>query len=246
MNPLAAATVASPAPRPRWKRVLRRVLRMCKRAALLLLAFTLAYVGAAIVLGLIPVNRDYVSAAGGVEVFVVSNGVHVDFVLPVRCAAVDWSELLPREEFGDVDASYDHVWFGWGERAFYIETPTWADVKVSVVAKAMLYPTPTAMHVVYSRFAPAAGESVKRLMLSPEEMHTLVRLIRESFQITKDGSFQRIAGASYGATDNFYEARGSYHLFNTCNMWTNRLLSETGVRTAVWSPFTLAILYHLD
>ena len=55
-----------------------------------------------------------------------------------------------------------------------------------------------------------------------------------------------IPGKSYGPTDHFYEGTGKYHAFNTCNMWTNRVLKETGVRTAAWSPFTEGILYHLE
>ena len=38
---------------------------------------------------------------------------------------------------------------------------------------------------------------------------------------------------------------GSYHAFNTCNSWTNRVLASIGVRTAMWSPTDHAILYQL-
>jgi hypothetical protein len=48
------------------------------------------------------------------------------------------------------------------------------------------------------------------------------------------------------AKSSCYEAVGSYHAFNTCNLWTNRVFKQIGVKTALWSPFTKDIVYHLD
>lgn len=204
------------------------------------------YLTAAVLLGLIPVNRSFRNAEIGTEVLVVSNGVHVDFILPVRTPLADWSEDFPTEQFGAVFPAHRHLYFGWGERNFYINTPTWDDARVSTISRALLWPTSSAMHVQYLWRTPEPGDDVKRLILTDEQYRTLVRLIRESFAQSSDGKFILIPGKAYGGTDNFYEGAGSYHAFNTCNMWTNRLLAETGVTTAAWSPFAAAILYHLE
>src|SRR3546814_5762847 len=53
-----------------------------------------------------------------------------DLVLPRRAAGVDWTRLVKPAHFGDPRyAGFDHLAFGWGERHFYLETPTWADVR---------------------------------------------------------------------------------------------------------------------
>lgn len=54
-----------------------------------------------------------------------------------------------------------------------------------------------------------------------------------------------IAGAHYGANDAFFEARGHYSLFETCNEWTRRGLAAAGVRVPVWAPFDKALFYQL-
>ena len=51
-----------------------------------------------------------------------------------------------------------------------------------------------------------------------------------------------IAGYSYLGTDAFFEARGRYTLFVTCNEWVRRGLGDAGIRTSVWSPFPAPLL----
>ena len=245
-SPNSTRPVAIPHEPSRWKRWVRRAWRWTWVSAVAAVGFTVAYLLFAVVLGLIPVNTEYAPADDGVEVFAVSNGIHVDFVLPVRTETIDWSERLPRSSFPDVGPEHRYIWFGWGERSFYIETPTWDDAQASVIAKAMLWPTETTMHVSYSAWKPAPTDTAKRLVLTREAYTTLAGEIQASFETTSGGGYRLIPGASYGATDNFYEANGTYHLFNTCNMWTNRLLKKSGVRTALWSPFAQTIVHHLE
>ena len=230
----------------RVRKRLRKLLKYGLVALGVLVAASVVYLGAAVVLAFVPVNEDFENAAEGIEIYLVSNGVHVDFVLPVRSPSIDWSALFPRERFVNVDPTYEYLMFGWGERKFYVETPAWSDVRVWTVATAMLWPTSTAMHVQYGRYEPVVGERTRRVVLSRDQYETLVEAIRKSFRTTAKGRVIPIPGKSYGDSDNFYEGTGTYHAFNTCNMWTNRMLKETGVRTAVWSPFTEGILFHLD
>lgn len=179
------------------------------------------------------------------EIFLISNGVHVDFLLPVETPALDWSKLVPREQFGRVDAGCPYLFVGWGDRGFYLDTPTWSDLKLSTLCKALFWPNGSVLHVQYLSYRPEADSSCRRLLVTPEQYRILCRHVQDSFQKNGDGAYKLIPGKSYGATDNFYEANGSYHLFNTCNMWTNGALKKMGVRTACWSPFAQAILYHL-
>ncbi|MDH5654622.1 MAG: DUF2459 domain-containing protein, partial [Spirochaetia bacterium] len=85
-----------------------------------------------------------------------------------------------------------------------------------------------------------------KISISLEQYRILVQYIQSSFQKDRNGKFIRIPCCTYdGLNDNFYEAEGSYHLFYTCNSWTNEALKKIGVRAALWAPFDRAILYHL-
>src|SRR4051794_20034399 len=113
------------------RRPIRFVLRWIGRtfaAALLIYVSFLA-------LGCVPINTNYVPATGDdrVVIYVRSNEIHTDLVLPVlhEASGCDWRERFPPQHIrGDV-AECPYVAFGWGNRAFYVDTPTWAEFKLS-------------------------------------------------------------------------------------------------------------------
>ena len=50
--------------------------------------------------------------------------------------------------------------------------------------------------------------------------------------------------AQYGHTDAFYEARGAYSMFHSCNTWANKGLKVAHMPSAVWTVFDKGILRH--
>ncbi|WP_242916846.1 TIGR02117 family protein [Pontibacter liquoris] len=199
---------------------------------------------AGLLLTSIPVNRGYAQTAGGVEIFVISNGVHTDLVVPVKTPDIDWRQRLPLYQFAGADSTYTYLSFGWGDRRFYVETPEWKDLTPDVAISAALWPTPSALHVAYLRGRLAPGKRQRRLQLSPAQYQQLVTYITHSFQ-QQNGRFILMPGVGYTDQDNFYEARGRFFLFNNCNNWVNRGLKAAGVRTALWAPLPFAVMRHL-
>jgi hypothetical protein len=49
-------------------------------------------------------------------------------------------------------------------------------------------------------------------------------------------------GRGYGPADIFYEGRGRYNAYRTCNEWTGEALRTAGVRTGVWTPLSQSIM----
>ena len=97
---------------------------------LALVVLLLGYSAAGLIGGAIPVNGGWTQPEQGVEIWVESNGIHTGIVVPKVAAGVDWRPLAKPEHLADPRyAGYSHLSFGWGERAFYLETPTWAEVK---------------------------------------------------------------------------------------------------------------------
>ncbi len=223
----------------------RGLRRLAIWSAVLLLGGPLLYVLAAVGLALIPVNKGFVDSPDGVEIFLVSNGIHVDFLVPVKTPAKDWSEMLPRESFKAVDDESSRILFGWGDRGFYLETPTWSDLKVTTVLNAVFWPSASVVHAEYFLGDPISDDSCRRVRLSEKAYRELCTYLESSFRKDSTGRLVLIPGKSYHDTDNFYEGEGSYHAFNTCNLWANRGLKKIGVRTALWSPFAGGILRHV-
>lgn len=209
---------------------------ICKRIAIVFAVLSLTWL-LVVLIGLIPVNNDFVETADGVEIMIISNPVHADLVLPIRSGEHDWAEHFPEGCFQRGARMPTHIAIGWGDKGFYIETPTWSDLKVSTAANALLLSSPTCVHV--EMFHLPAGQTLEgsqSVKISPEQYQELVSFIQSSFQVDDDGNKVQIADACYGECDAFFEGTGSYHLFNTCNSWVGRGLRSASVRSGIMTP----------
>jgi uncharacterized protein (TIGR02117 family) len=220
-----------------------RVLRKLGIALGVLLAIPLAYLLAGQIGGMIPSNGDWVQAKRGVVVFVETNGIHTGIVVPVSAAGVDWRDLVKPEHLGDPRYAGTHLAFGWGERQFYLNTPTWADVSASTVARSAFGSDETLVHVDHLP-PPIPDERIRTLVLSDAEYRRLSAYIRASFRLTKAGQSQPVKG--YGPADSFYEGRGHYDALKTCNAWTGDALRHAGVKVGAWTPFSWSVMRWFD
>jgi uncharacterized protein (TIGR02117 family) len=208
----------------------------------LLLAVTL-YVTAALLLGALPRNSGFVETHDGIPVYVRTNGVHAELILPTRHAVIDWSAEFPARHMQSLAAPSEWIGFGWGDRGFMLTTPTWADLRPGTALVALAGLGVGVMHVEYVE-TPAAYKA-RRVRLSEDEYRRLVEAIRASFVRDPDGAVRLVDARGYFGNDAFYEAVPRYTFWYTCNEWTRRMLAAAGVRTATWAPFDTAVMFHL-
>lgn len=231
------APAPSPAPRRSvWRRTARWGVRATKWLVLVIALYTLL-----VVVGTLPVNRAWQNASEGVEVFVYSDFVHSELLVPRVTEVVDWGSWFKPNDFEACTGREEYVGIGWGDREFFFETPTWEDAKVSVVAGAMLWPSATVMHITVED-KPQEDEYNRRVVLTTEQYESLVAHIQASFLLGEDGMPILIPGYNYSQHDTFYEARGTYSLLYTCNNWTGDALKDAGVRTGWWTPYPWGLL----
>ncbi|RSK33896.1 TIGR02117 family protein [Hymenobacter metallilatus] len=178
-----------------------------------------------------------------IEAYILSNGVHTDLVVPVRSVQMDWTQLVPYTDTPAADTTMQFIGFGWGDKGFYLDTPTWAELKPSTALKAMFWLSTTAMHTTFHH-RPTVGADCVRLRLSPAEYARLIVFIKTSFDYDAQGRPRHIAGHGYGQHDAFYEAKRTYNLFYTCNTWANNGLKAAGQKAALWTPFDFGILWQ--
>lgn len=201
-----------------------------------------AYAAAGLIGGAIPANADWrapdASVPGGsVRIYVESNGIHTGIVVPKVAAGIDWRPLLKPEHLRDPRyAGFDHASFGWGEAKFYVETPTWWDLRPGTVLAAMFGSDHTLMHVDHVP-APKVGADVRTLVLTPAQYRRLAAYIRASF------AEQAAHRVGYWQNDAFYTGRGRYSAVQTCNAWTGDALRHAGVRVGAWTPFPATVLW---
>jgi uncharacterized protein (TIGR02117 family) len=201
------------------------------------------YGAAAFGLSRIPVGQRSEPTPNDIEAYLLSNGVHTDIVLPVRSAQIDWSQMLPYADTPAQDTTMHYVGFGWGDKGFYLDTPTWSQLKPSTAFKAMFWLGTSAMHITFHH-EPTEGPECVKLYLTPAEYARLIDYIKTSFDYDAAGRVQHIAGHNYGRFDTFYEARRTYNLFYTCNTWANNALKISGQKASLWTPMDSGIFYQ--
>lgn len=208
-----------------------------------ILAFLILYLNLAFGLAILPSGDQ--SPETGIAIYIKTNGVHTDVCLPVNTSYCDWRSFIDTTHFPYVK-KHHYISFGWGDKGFFLDTPTWADLTFSTAFKAAFLPSETAMHVQYFENEPNPSATIKRKFTSPEKYLELIAFVKESFKKNSDNSPQLIPNKGYWSDDNFYEANGSYHLFKTCNRWTNKALKIAGIETSLFALFSDGIMRHLD
>jgi uncharacterized protein (TIGR02117 family) len=221
------------------KKVLRGIGRMISALCLVLLGYVLAGIGGSI----IPSNAGWQEPDSGITLYVHDNGVHTGLVLPRRNQIADWSDLVRPEHLTDPRYASDHLLFGWGDRTFYLETPTWGDLRPSTAFAALFGSEASLVHVDHIA-APQAADDLRAIRVTPDQYRLIAAAIRGQFALDDAGQSQPVTG--YGRADVFYEARGRYNAFRTCNEWTGSVLRGAGVRVGAWTPFNFSVMRWFD
>ena len=208
-----------------------------RRIALALLAVPVTYLLAALIGSLIPINRGWSEPATGETIYLISNGIHTDLILPEQAQGLDWRPLFPDRDFAQPDPAAHWIAFGMGERDVYLDTPRWRDIRLSTIW-ASIAGGERVMHV--ERVSDPAWHA-RAIRLRPEEYRRLWASIRARLALDPAGSPMRIDHPGYNRNDAFYRGLGRASAINTCNNWASDMLRLAGVRTSLWSPFPQGI-----
>ena len=224
--------------------LVRRFFRYLLRVFIGLVSAIVLYLAFAYVFSIIPVHKNFKDAADGIDVYLFTNGVHTDIVLPVHSQYHNWAGEFASNAILYTGADVNYVAFGWGDKGFYLNTPEWSDLTFGTAFKAVFGLGGSAVHVTfYSLMTP--GKHCKKLTLNKDQFSRLCSYIAGSFKTDEQGNFMLIPNAGYDFNDCFYEARGRYNLFFTCNTWVNRGLKHAGPFSRAYFTSTGSIEWRL-
>lgn len=213
---------------------LKNTFKILLKLALFLLGFILLYIIIAYLLSIITIEKE-TDTKPEVEIFILTNGVHTDIVMPTKNDQMDWSQQIQFKNTQAADSTYKYIALGWGDKGFYLQTPEWSDLKASVALKAVSGLSTSAIHATYYKQM-KLGKDCKSMLISKKQYQRLITYITDSFQKDASGNFiPIITDANYGKTDAFYEANGSYSFFKTCNSWANSALKACGQKCCLWT-----------
>ena len=223
----------------------KKTFKILLKTILGFLAFLLIYTIVIFFTSIISVNENNSETNKNIPIYILSNGVHTDIVLPLKNEIKDWSTDISYLDTKAKDSTRQNLAFGWGDKGFYLDTPTWADLKASTAAKAITGLSSSAMHITFYGNL-KEDENCKNFFISESQYQSMIQYIENSFALDTSNKIQRIGTHSYGKYDIFYEAKGSYNLFYTCNTWANQTLKAGKQKAALWTVLDKGIFYHYE
>lgn len=211
-------------------------MKIVKRIFKWLLFFLLipvSYLLISLILSSITINNKNGNQVSEKIIYLTTNGVHLDIVIP----KINMDTLLYKGLKQEPMDQY--LSFGWGDENFYINTPTWGDLTFKNAFTAMFLKSSTLMHVTRHQNKQPDWIEIK---ITESEFKKLSSYLHNTFKTDENGMKIILENQGYSAIDNFYKAKGSYSCFTTCNSWVNRGFKESGLKSCFWTPFDFGLL----
>ena len=208
------------------------------------------YVLFAVVSAVIPVSAEIVAAQDSptFDVYLLKSGPHTDFLVKVKTEVHDWSIDFPYANNANPDSSLPWLAIGWGDKNFYMNTPTWADLTVSTAVAAATGLGTAGIHASYYYDVPT-DRPIIHLQLSRNQYMRLCAYIDRSLIADENGKRVMIqpllAGVNFNH-DRYYDAHGRYSMIHTCNTWVNNGLKVSGQKACLWTGFAEGLFYQYD
>lgn len=167
-------------------------------------------------------------------IYLHTNGVHLDI-------AINKDDINPQllQDIKLHDSKSQYLSFGWGEKKFYLNTPTWEDVTVETAVIALFQNSESLVHLTHYQAPSADWVAVQ---VSDAEFNKMSDYLNQTFKTDASGHKVLLVNSGYGDYDDFYQANGSYTLFNTCNTWANAGFKHSGLKASYWTPFDFGLL----
>ncbi len=161
-----------------------------------------------------------------VTLFVVSHGWHTGIV--IKGDDITNNELSFLDEHLGKSKYYE---IGWGDKGFYEAK----EITSKITMQAIFWPTESVMHIVSLPEEPSKyflQSKIIAVNVSKNGLSKLEEAIASSFK-RENGNIIKTKSGLYG-NSLFFKGNGNYHITNTCNTWTAKMLEAAGVPI---SPF---------
>jgi len=177
--------------------MIKKLFKYLLKTLLFVVGFVVLYGALCLLLPLISISAEKTAEPKTITIYLLSNGMHTDLLLPTENEYINWATKVSSD---DTKGKMRGDWlaFGWGDKGFYLNTPTWADLNFSTAVKAAFWMSDSAMHTTY--LGGSEGyEKVAQLSLTPTQYKRLIGYIDQQFDKDAQGKYIPIpTNAVYG------------------------------------------------
>ena len=161
--------------------------------------------------------------------------MHLDIILPKENIQMEALEETLR------NTNTKYLSFGWGDKSFYTTPVTMSELSFLDLFHIVVLPSSSALHVTQLT---QKQKNWIPIQVSKNQMEKINALIYNSFEFNNK-ELILLPGLGYSKNDDFYDAKGNYTCFNTCNSWVNNLLKKSDIKACLWTPYHFGpILMH--
>ncbi|MCK5110604.1 MAG: DUF2459 domain-containing protein [Arcobacteraceae bacterium] len=168
------------------------------------------------------------------DIFVVNYGWHAGIIVKtddINSSIWDIEPLFKKFKYIEV---------GWGDEDFYKNS----DPSIWLTLKAALIPTASVLHiraVTQYELNQFSKENIVKITISKEGFTNLSIFIENSFSKKDDKIIRQ--GVGLYPNSFFYLSSKTYHIFNTCNVWTAEALQSAKLDISPYSAVTTEDLF---
>lgn len=208
-----------------------KLLKYTIKGIFLLISIPIIYIIISLILTFIPVNNTNQNEPKQESIYLHTNGVHLSIIIEKK--QLD-SKLLNRLNFEEHDQYFS---FAWGDKNFYLNTPTWSDLTFKNAFIALFFKSNSLIHVTRFNNLNKVWIEIKT---SKNQLAKLNDYLYNSFSIN-DSKIKAVKG--YTSLDDFYDAKGYYTCFYTCNSWINTAFKKSDLNACLWTPFDFGLYW---
>ncbi|MFG1492369.1 DUF2459 domain-containing protein [Halobacteriovorax sp. ZH4_bin.1] len=173
------------------------------------------------------------------RIYIVEGAIHTGILFPMELLSPQLRSFTIEE-----GSNFNYFEFGWGDREFFLNVPEMKDLTLPIFTASLFLPSSSVMHVTQYQELPKNAFKLFDVKVSQMQLNIILNYIEDSFKLEKSRPIKIQVKGYYNSPqvkDSFFEANGSYHMFNTCNMWTARGLFEAGIKTSIFTPFKYSV-----
>lgn len=180
-----------------------------------------------------------------VEILVITNPIHTDIAIAATPETLAEFAFLNDSGMPLDNPDVQWIMLGWGGRAFYTGTPTWADLKFIPALKGLTADAAT-LHIDLLGNVDRTNTAVTGFKITGAGLEAMRQEMLATFQRDASGKPELITGKSYGDYDRFFEAKGTFNALIGCNTWAAKMLRVAGLQTGWWNPLPQSLRVSLN
>ncbi|EBA17556.1 hypothetical protein RSK20926_07457 [Roseobacter sp. SK209-2-6] len=194
-----------------------------------------AYFLAALLGAVLPAGQETTAPWGRpYRVLLAAGPIHYDFLIPLDAPTKAYFALLEPvlPELNHSEAAW--LVLGWGAKDFYTTSGDYGDITLKAIGRGLFGDSSVLRADVLGRIDPHLD--LPEIAFSEGEYAAFLKALDASFARGSDGVIQVLQHPGLTQSDRFFEARGRFHLFRTCNTWIARMIRASGRRFGLWTP----------